>query len=163
MTGPRAKPPAAAAVQMPMASARSRSSAKTVRRIASVEGMIIAPPMPSSARAAMSCSGDSETAPNTDAPAKRTNPMHNSRRRPTRSPRVPIATSSPARTSEYGVDDPQQLGRARVEVGGKRRQGDVEDGVVHREQQQAHGEHGEDGPAVASRRTSAPVSILSTT
>ncbi len=52
-TGPLAAPMAATAVQMPMASARSRRSGKTCRRIERVAGMIIAPPTPSRARAAM--------------------------------------------------------------------------------------------------------------
>ncbi len=50
-SGPTAAPTAATALQMPMASARSRRSGKTWRRIDSVAGMIIAPPTPSSARA----------------------------------------------------------------------------------------------------------------
>ncbi len=52
-TGPLAAPIAATAVQMPMARARSRRSGKTWRRIDRVAGMIIAPPTPSRARAAM--------------------------------------------------------------------------------------------------------------
>jgi hypothetical protein len=53
-SGPTAAPTAATALQMPMASARSRRSGKTWRRIDSVAGMIIAPPTPSSARATIS-------------------------------------------------------------------------------------------------------------
>ncbi len=53
-SGPTAAPTAATALQMPMASARSRRSGKTCRRMDSVAGMIMAPPTPSSARAAMS-------------------------------------------------------------------------------------------------------------
>ncbi len=54
MTGPVAAPTAATAVHTPMATARSRRSGNTCRRIDSVAGMIIAPPTPSRARATMS-------------------------------------------------------------------------------------------------------------
>ena len=53
-TGPRAMPTAAMAAQMAMARARSSASGKTVPRIDSVDGMIMAPPMPMKARVAMS-------------------------------------------------------------------------------------------------------------
>ncbi|GAA2908213.1 hypothetical protein GCM10020221_00380 [Streptomyces thioluteus] len=56
-SGPAAAPTAATALQTPMATARSRRSGKTCRRMESVAGMIIAPPAPSSARAAISTSG----------------------------------------------------------------------------------------------------------
>ncbi len=52
-----AAPIAATAVQIPMAVARSRRSGKTARRMESVAGMIMAPPTPSSARAAMRTEG----------------------------------------------------------------------------------------------------------
>src|SRR3989475_6222429 len=52
-TGPKAAPPEATEAQMPMASARSRSSAKLRRIRDSVAGIIMAAPTPSSARAAI--------------------------------------------------------------------------------------------------------------
>ena len=52
-TGPTAAPSAAVAPQMLSASVRSRGSAKTERMSDRVEGITIAPPMPSRARIAM--------------------------------------------------------------------------------------------------------------
>ena len=69
-TGPTAAPTAATALHIPMASARSRRSGKTCRTIDSVAGMIIAPPTPSSARAAISSTGSPAAAATADATAK---------------------------------------------------------------------------------------------
>ena len=52
-TGPTAAPRAAVAPQMLRASVRSRASVKTARISDSVEGITIAPPIPSRARIAM--------------------------------------------------------------------------------------------------------------
>jgi len=54
ITGPSAAPPDATDAHTPMATARSRSSVKVSRMMASVAGIIIEAPTPSSARAAMS-------------------------------------------------------------------------------------------------------------
>src|SRR5256885_1574263 len=59
-TGPKAAPPEATEAQMPMASARSRSSAKLRRIRDSVAGIIMAAPTPSSARAAISKAGEGD-------------------------------------------------------------------------------------------------------
>ena len=70
-TGPVAAPTAATAVHMPMAVARSRRSGKTALSMESVAGMIIAPPTPSRARAAMSTSGVVASAATAEATPKR--------------------------------------------------------------------------------------------
>lgn len=70
MTGPVAAPTAATADHTPMATARSRRSGKTCRRIDRVAGMIIAPPTPSMARAAMSTPALSAMAATADATPK---------------------------------------------------------------------------------------------
>ena len=57
-TGPMAMPSPATAAQMPIAFGRS-SAGKTLVRIESVDGMISAPPIPMSARLAISASGAS--------------------------------------------------------------------------------------------------------
>jgi hypothetical protein len=82
----------------PMAVARSLTSVKTLRRMLSVAGIIMAPPAPSSARAAMSISGDVASAAAVEATPNTTAPISSSRRRPMRSPNPPMVTSSPART-----------------------------------------------------------------
>ncbi len=56
-TGPSAAPAVAAAPQMPIAVARSRSSGKRPRISDRVDGMIVAPATPSSARARISQPG----------------------------------------------------------------------------------------------------------
>ena len=52
-TGPSAAPPEATEAHTPMATARSRSSAKVSRRMDRVAGIIMAAPTASSARAAI--------------------------------------------------------------------------------------------------------------
>ncbi len=70
-TGPTAAPTAATALHTPMATARSRRSGKTCRRIDSVAGMIMAPPMPSRARATMRICGLGASAAAAEARPKR--------------------------------------------------------------------------------------------
>ena len=65
-----------------------------------VEGMIVAPPTPSSARAAMRAPAlDAKAAMTLAAPKPRV-PMSRRRRRPMRSATLPIVTSRPARVKE---------------------------------------------------------------
>ncbi len=61
-----------------------------------VDGTIVEPATPSSARAAISISGLVEYAARTEASVNPAAPASSSRRRPIRSPRVPIVTSRPA-------------------------------------------------------------------
>jgi hypothetical protein len=69
-SGPAAAPTAATALHTPMASARSRRSGNTARSTDSVAGMIIAPPTPSSTRAATSTCGLPAAAASAEAAAK---------------------------------------------------------------------------------------------
>jgi hypothetical protein len=62
----------------------------------SVEGATVAPATPSRARAAISIPGVVEKAASTEAAANAPAPVRSSRRRPMRSPRVPMVTSDPA-------------------------------------------------------------------
>ncbi len=100
MIGPRAAPPAKDAAHTAMALRRSRSSGNTVRISDRVEGISVAPPSPSSARAAISISGDVAKAARTEAAPKAAVPIISSRRRPIRSPTLPINTSRPASRNE---------------------------------------------------------------
>ena len=54
-TGPSAMPPVITPVQMPIAFARCLASWNMLRISASVDGIRVAPAMPSTARAAISC------------------------------------------------------------------------------------------------------------
>ena len=98
--GPTAAPTDAIAAHTAIAYRRCCRSRNMFRTSDNVEGIMTAPPTPSSARAPMSIHGAVASAPATDAIAKRTAPMSRLRRRPNRSPAVLIATSKPARTSE---------------------------------------------------------------
>ena len=90
-------PPAEnAATQMPIAVARSRSSRNMLRISDSVDGDSVAAVTPSSARLAISISALVEKAASTEAAPNAAAPHSSSRRRPMRSPSVPIVTSSPA-------------------------------------------------------------------
>ncbi len=62
----------------------------------SVDGAIVAPAMPSSARAAISMPALDASAASTDAAPNPAAPSSSSRRRPMRSPSEPIVISSPA-------------------------------------------------------------------
>jgi len=61
-----------------------------------VEGARVAPAIPSRARATISISALEEKAASTDATPNAAAPIINSRRRPMRSPSVPIVISEPA-------------------------------------------------------------------
>ena len=63
---------------------------------ASVDGISVAPAIPSSARVAISISGLVEYAAATEATAKALPPIISSLRRPIRSPSVPIVIRKPA-------------------------------------------------------------------
>jgi hypothetical protein len=62
----------------------------------SVEGARVAPAIPSAARLTMSISGVVEKAHSSDVTPNAAAPMSSSRRRPIRSPRLPIVISAPA-------------------------------------------------------------------
>jgi hypothetical protein len=84
-------------IQTPIANVRWRSSANMLRISESVDGASVAPATPSSARAAISISELVENAASTDAAPNAAAPISSSRRRPMRSPSVPIVISKPAR------------------------------------------------------------------
>ena len=98
-TGPKAAPPEATEAQMPMASARSRSSAKLRRIRDSVAGIIMAAPTPSSARAAISRAGEGAKAAHSEARPNTHSPAMNSRLWPSLSPSVPMPSNRPETTS----------------------------------------------------------------
>jgi hypothetical protein len=86
------------AAHMPIARCRSPESRKALVMIDSVEGIIMAAPIPMLARAAMSTPTEPENAAQADPAAKAASPARNTRLRPTRSARLPITSSSPANT-----------------------------------------------------------------
>ena len=98
--GPTAAPIAETAAHTPSAVARSPGSVKTERSSDSVVGMIIAPPTPSSARAAITSAGLSTSSTAADAPPKTAKPPSSTSRRPHRSASALIEISSPASARE---------------------------------------------------------------
>jgi hypothetical protein len=95
-SGPIAAPVEKLVIQIPIATVRCWSSSNMLRISDSVEGASVAPATPSRAREAISISGVDETAASTDAPPKAPAPISRSRRRPIRSPSVPIVIRRPA-------------------------------------------------------------------
>lgn len=93
-------PTLCAAVQMPMATARSRLSENTTRMMATVDAMIMAAPMPRTTREAISCAVEEDRPAAAEASPKSAKPPRTMRLRPIRSPRVPQVTRSAARVSE---------------------------------------------------------------
>ena len=85
--------------QMPIASARSRSSVKTWRTMDSVAGIIIAAPTARNNRAAISHSAVGENAAHSDATANTGSPARNSRLWPMRSLSMPAPGNRPATTN----------------------------------------------------------------
>jgi hypothetical protein len=96
--GPMPTPMPATAAQMPIAFGRS-SAGKTLVRIERVVGMISAPPIPISARVAISMLADSANADASEALPKISSPATSAPRRLKRSPRAPMVRRSPAKTS----------------------------------------------------------------
>ncbi len=70
-----------------------------LRSSARVDGMIMAPNRPMAARPAINHSAEGAKADSADTVANPVAPISSIRRRPNRSPRVPIVTSRPASTS----------------------------------------------------------------
>ncbi len=99
--GPSAIPPALIPVQMPIAVVRSLGSVNTFRMIDRVDGMIVAPAMPSRPRLTISISALLAYAVSADATPNAPVPISSSRFRPIRSPTLPIVTSSPASARPY--------------------------------------------------------------
>ncbi len=96
-TGLPTRPSIDTAVHAAIALPRSDSS-KTMMRIDRVEGMISAPPMPITTRAAITSPGFTAKVAASDAAPNSSNPMIMIFRRPNRSPRLPEVSSSPANT-----------------------------------------------------------------
>ena len=101
MTGPEAAPRVAVAPQIPMAVLRSCTSVKVVRNSDKVAGIMVAAPMPKSARAAMRISGLGAKVATSEAAPKMPRPISNMRRWPILSPRVPVPSRRPDRTRGY--------------------------------------------------------------
>ncbi len=96
--GPATMPTPEKAAQMPIALPRSRGSRNTLVRIDSVDGMIIAPPMPMKARVRIRPSAVLCIAEAAEPMPNRTMPIVSRRLRPKRSPRLPVVSSRPANT-----------------------------------------------------------------
>ena len=99
--GPSADPAAKPDAQIAIATRRWSRSWNTLRSSDSVEGMSIAPKKPRTALAAISSSAVGANAAAAETAANPVAPISSTVRRPIRSPRLPIATSRPARTSGY--------------------------------------------------------------
>jgi hypothetical protein len=95
-SGPIALPAPRLPIQTAIAVVRSRGSSNMVRISDSVEGISVAPATPSRARAAISSSGVGANAAPTDTTPNAAAPTSSSRRRPVRSPRVPMVSRRPA-------------------------------------------------------------------
>ncbi len=89
-------PAANMVAQTPIANARSRGATNMLLMSARVDGISVAPAIPSAARAAISIGAEGEKAAAIEAAAKAAAPIIRSRRRPMRSPRVPMVTRKPA-------------------------------------------------------------------
>ena len=96
--GPSAMPSPLVPAHRPMARCRSAGSWNMSVMIASVEGIIMAPPIPMLARAAISMLTEPENAAQVEPAAKAIRPVRNTRLRPIRSARLPMTRSRPAKT-----------------------------------------------------------------
>jgi hypothetical protein len=95
-SGPMAPPSEKLITQNPIALVRSAGSLNITVISESVDGASVPPAMPSSARAAISIGALVDRAASTDAAPKPAAPSIRSRRRPIRSPSVPIVISDAA-------------------------------------------------------------------
>ncbi len=96
ISGPIALPTEKPETQTPIATERWAGSANMVRISASVEGMSVAPASPNRARLAINHSALGENAARVEAKPNQAAPISNKRRRPMRSPSVPMVISAPA-------------------------------------------------------------------
>ena len=95
-SGPIAAPAEKLVIQIPIATVRCWSTSNMLRISDRVDGASVAPAIPSRARETISISGLDENAARTEAPPNAPAPMSSSRRRPIRSPSVPIVIRNPA-------------------------------------------------------------------
>ena len=144
--GPMATPMPATAAQIPIAFGRS-SAGKTFVSTDSVVGMMNAPPMPIRARLAISESADPGERREQRARAEHTEPED-------QGPLAPEAVSEAAgREQQAGehqdvrVDDPLHLRGRGPEIALDAGEGDVQDRVVQRDDEEAQREDPEDPPA----------------
>lgn len=100
-TGPAAIPDANMVAHTPIANARCRASVNMVLISDRVEGISVAPATPRSARATISHSVPGANAAKTEAVANAATPIISNRRRPIRSPKVPMVTRNPAMKKPY--------------------------------------------------------------
>ena len=149
MIGPTVTPAVRAADQIATALVRSTSSWNRLRMRARVDGIRVAPAIPSTARAAMSISADCAYAASSDAALNATAPMSSSRRRPMRSPTEPIVEQA-GEHEPVDVEDPRLLRRGRLEVLRDERHREEEDGHVHRRDEDRQDQHGEPDPLATS-------------
>jgi hypothetical protein len=96
MSGPIAPPAEKLAIHTPIAKVRSRGCRNMFRISDNVEGASVAPAIPSSARATISIGALVENAATTERRPNAPAPTNSSRRRPIRSPSVPIGIRKPA-------------------------------------------------------------------
>ena len=97
ISGPRPTPSPDTPAQTAMARLRS-AGGKTLTITDSVEGMIIAPPMPIAIRVPISWAALVANIAAIEDAAKTTSPSWSARARPNRSPSAPIVRSRPAKT-----------------------------------------------------------------
>ena len=91
-----AEPPANAAVHTPIARPRDFASGNMLAISDRLDGISVAPPIPISARAAIRTPAVGANAAMTEAMPNIAAPKSRMRRRPTRSPTLPIVMSNPA-------------------------------------------------------------------
>lgn len=95
-SGPSAAPEEKLVIHSPIAVARCWGSGNMVRINDSVDGANVAPDSPSIARLTISVSGVVEKAARTEVAPNTAAPISSRRRRPMRSPRLPIVRRAPA-------------------------------------------------------------------
>ncbi len=98
-SGPIAAPTEKLVIHTAIALVRWSGSRNMFRIKDSVDGAIVAPAIPSSARVPISISVLVDIAASTEAPPNAAAPIMRRRRRPIRSPSVPIVMSEPATTN----------------------------------------------------------------
>ena len=147
---PASGPPATAMPAVPAHTpmARPRSSAgKTFVMTASVVGCTAAPPMPMTARQAMSSPGLLLDEASTEPSTKIDSPITSTRRAADAVADDAPGEQQPGEHEDVGVHRPLQLGLRGAEVALQRRQRDVEDRVAHDHHEQADRHGGEHPPA----------------
>ena len=149
---PTAKPSPDSAPHMVSALVRCAPAGNRPVTRASAAGVASAAPRPCRARAPMSMPWEVASPSASDARPKMAVPARKILRRPARSAARPPSRIRPPNSKYVGVDHPGQRRLGEAQAGLDGRQGDVDHGLIEKDHELGHGQHGQGEPAAPGCR-----------